>query len=180
MYFYLKYSHFTILCQFQVHRKMIQLYINNFSDYFSWASLITQSVENLLVMQETQVRFLGREDPLEKKMATHSRIFAWRIPWTKEPSRLQSMGSQESDTTQQLNQPQFHVYVCVYVCTLIWCSCVQLFVTLWTVAHQAPLPMGFSRQEYWSGMPCPLPGDLIDPGIEPKSPAASALQWILY
>ena len=74
---------------------MIQLYINNFSDYFSWASLITQSVENLLVMQETQVRFLGQEDPLEKEMATHSRIFAWRIPWTKEPSRLQSMGSQE-------------------------------------------------------------------------------------
>ena len=78
---------------------MIQLYINNFSDYFSWASLINQSVENLLVMQETQVQFLGQEDPLEKEMATHSRIFAWRIPWTKEPSRLQSMGSQESDTT---------------------------------------------------------------------------------
>ena len=41
--------------------------------------------------------------------------------------------------------------------------------TLWTVAHQAPLSMGFSRQEYWSGLPCPLPGDLPDPGIEPTS-----------
>ena len=46
---------------------------------------------------------------------------------------------------------------------------IQLFVTLWTVAHQAPLCMGFSRQEYWSGLPCPPPGDLPDPGIEPSS-----------
>ena len=46
---------------------------------------------------------------------------------------------------------------------------VQLFVTPWTVAHQAPLCMGFSRQEYWSGLPCPPPGDLPDPGIEPSS-----------
>ena len=45
-------------------------------------------------------------------------------------------------------------------------SHVQLFATLWTVAHQASLSMGFSRQEYWSGLPCPPPGDLPDPGIE--------------
>ena len=44
------------------------------------------------------------------------------------------------------------------------------FVTLWTVARQAPLSMGFSRQEYWSGLPFPTPGDLPDPGIEPVSP----------
>ena len=50
-------------------------------------------------MQETRVRFLGQEDPLEKEMATHSSILAWRTPWTEEPGRLQSMGSQESDTT---------------------------------------------------------------------------------
>jgi len=50
-------------------------------------------------MQETWVRFLGQEDPLEKEMATHSSILAWRIPWIKEPGWLQSMGSQESDTT---------------------------------------------------------------------------------
>ena len=52
---------------------------------------------------------------------------------------------------------------------------VQLFVTLWTVAHQAPLSKGFSRQEYWSGLPCPPPGDLPDPGTEPKSPMPPAL-----
>ena len=45
-------------------------------------------------------------------------------------------------------------------------SCVQLFVTPWTITHQAPLSMGFSRQEYWSGLPCPPLGDLSDPGIE--------------
>ena len=48
-------------------------------------------------------------------------------------------------------------------------SHVWLFVTLWTAAHQAPLPMGFSKQEYWSGLPCLPPGDLPDPGIEPVS-----------
>ena len=49
-------------------------------------------------------------------------------------------------------------------------SRVQLFATPWTVAHQAPLSMGFSRQEYWSGLPFPSQGDLPDPGIEPKPP----------
>ena len=51
----------------------------------------------------------------------------------------------------------------------------QLFVILWTVARQAPLSMGFSRQEYWSGLPCPLPGDLPNPGIEPASLMSPAL-----
>ena len=51
-------------------------------------------VENLPVMQETQVRPLDREDPLEKEMATHSSILAWEIPWTEEPGGLQSMGSE--------------------------------------------------------------------------------------
>ena len=50
-------------------------------------------------------------------------------------------------------------------------SLVRLFATPWAVAYQAPLSMGFSRQEYWSGLPFPSPGDLPHPGIEPKSPA---------
>ena len=53
-------------------------------------------------------------------------------------------------------------------------SRIRLFVTPWTVAHQAPLPMGFSRQEYWSGLPFPSPGNLPNPGIEPGSPALQA------
>ena len=63
------------------------------------ASLIAQWVKNLPAMQETWVRFLGRKDPLGKEMATCSSTLAWRIPWTEEPGMLQSMGSQESDTT---------------------------------------------------------------------------------
>ena len=53
-------------------------------------------------------------------------------------------------------------------------SRVQLFATPWTIAHQAPPSMGFSRPEYWSGLPFPSPGDLPDPGIEPGSPASQA------
>ena len=53
-------------------------------------------------------------------------------------------------------------------------SRVRLFATPWTVAYQAPLSMGFSRQEYWSGLPFPSPGDLPDPGIEPRSPTLQA------
>ena len=53
-------------------------------------------------------------------------------------------------------------------------SGVRFFVTPWTVAHQAPLSMVFSRQEYWSGLPCPPPGDLPDPGMGPRSPSLQA------
>ena len=64
--------------------------------------MVVQTVKNLLAMQETWVQSLGQEDPLEKRMATHSSIVAQRISWTQEPGGLQSMGSQESDTTEQL------------------------------------------------------------------------------
>ena len=57
-------------------------------------SLVAQTVKRLFTMRETQVRSLGREDPLEKEMAIHSSTIAWKIPWTEEPGRLQSMGSQ--------------------------------------------------------------------------------------
>ena len=59
-----------------------------------WASLVVQMVKNSPATQETQVQSLGREDPLEEEVATHSRILAWRIPWTEEPRGLQSTGSQ--------------------------------------------------------------------------------------
>ena len=63
---------------------------------------------------------------------------------------------------------------CVCVYTQIF-SCVQLFGTPWTMAHQAPLSMGFSRQEYWSGLPCAPPKDLPDPGIKPAYLMSPAL-----
>ena len=61
---------------------------------FDQASLVAQRLKDLPAMQETQVRSLGQEDPLEKEMATHSSILAWRIPWTEELGRLQSTGLQ--------------------------------------------------------------------------------------
>ena len=73
------------------------------------------------------------------------------------------------------------LYICLYVC-VCFCVCVQslshvqLFVTPWIAAHQVPLSMGFSRQEYWSGLPFPPPGELLDPGIEPVSSVSPVLQ----
>ena len=64
---------------------------------------------------------------------------------------------------------------CVHACMFSCFSHVRLFVTLWTIAPQAPLPMGFSRQEYWTGLPCPPPGDLSDPGIKSASLMSPAL-----
>ena len=111
-------------------------------------------------MQETaelQVPSLGQENPLEEGTVTSSH--AWRIPWTEKPGRLQATAwratSVQSSSVQSL-------------------SCVRLFATPWTVARQAPPSMEFSRQEYWSGLPFPSPGDLPNPGIEPRSPALQA------
>ena len=63
----------------------------------------------------------------------------------------------------------------MHACMLSHFSSVQLCATLWTVAWQAPLSMGFSREEYWSGLPCPPPGDLPNPGIEPSVFTSPAL-----
>ena len=86
--------------------------------------------------------------------------------WTGMPGVLQFMGFQrvKHDWVTELNW-----------CMLSCFSCVRLFATPWTVARQAPLSLGFSRQEYWFGLPFPTPGDLPDPGIEPMSLISLAL-----
>ena len=61
----------------------------------SWASLVAHMLKNLPAMLETQVPYLGQEDPLEEETETHSSVLTWRIPWTEEPGGLQSRGSQE-------------------------------------------------------------------------------------
>ena len=63
----------------------------------------------------------------------------------------------------------------MYTCMLSYFSYVPLFVTPWIIAHQDPLSKGFSKQEYWSGLPCSPPGDLPNPGIEPRSVTSPAL-----
>ena len=75
----------------------------------SWlrASLVTQKLKRLPLMRETWVWSLGQEDPLEKEMATHSSILAWRIPWTEKPGGLQSMGSQRVRHNWETNT---HIY----------------------------------------------------------------------
>ena len=74
-----------------------------------------------------------------------------------------------------------YCWISLVLCAVLSCfSHVWFFVTPWTVAHQAPLSMGFSRQECWSGLPCPPPGTLPDPGFEPTSPALLHCRWILY
>ena len=104
---------------------------------------MAQTVKKPSATRETWVQSLVQEEPLEKGVATHSRILTWRVPWREEPGGLQSM----------------------HMCMLSRFSRVQLFVTPWTVTGQAPLSMGFSGQEYWSGLPCPPPGGLPDPGL---------------
>ena len=84
-----------------------------FIDY--WASLVAQMVKNLPATQETWVQSLGWEDPLEKGMATHCSILAWRIPWTEEPGRLYSLwGHKESDRTEQLTLLDYLVMLSRY------------------------------------------------------------------
>ena len=153
----------------------------------------------------------GWEDPLGEDLATHSSILTWRILWTEEPGRIQSIGSQRvghnwSDLAHPRNMaspvaqtvknlPAMQEMKESYLLSLGWeyhtpaqalprerkkrkkvksLSHVQLFATPWPVAYQAPPSMGFSRQECWSGLPFPSPGDLPNPGIEPRSPALQA------
>ena len=173
-------------------------------------------------MQETEVQSLGQKDPLEKGMAAHSSILAWRVPWTEEPGGLQSMGSQRvghdwATNTFERYEPLLRsplrgrficgayitevvlwgnclssylvekfllslhgqvvcVHACVLSCFKLSCfSCVWLYATPWLCVRLF-CPWGFSRREYWRGLPCLPPGDLPDPRIEPTllmSPALS-------
>ena len=97
-------------------------------------------VKNLPGMWETTVRSLGWKDPLGKKMATHSSILTWRITWTEEPGRLQSVGSQELDKTHQLIH-SFH-YLTLSKATSQGNSQTQLWVTshIWQMEEEAPQP----------------------------------------
>ena len=72
---------------------VVKVKSNAIKNNIAWASLVAQTVKHLPAMWETQVRSLGWEDPLEKKMATYSNILAWKIPWMEEPGGLQSLGS---------------------------------------------------------------------------------------
>ena len=105
----------------------------------------------------------------------HTKILEWAATpssrgssWPRiEPTPLLMAGGFFTTSTSWEAQ----TLVCMHTCLLSCYSHVWLFVTQWSIALQAPLSMRFSRQEYWSGLPCPSPGDLPHPGIEPISPA---------
>ena len=90
-----------------------------------WASLVAQMVKRLPTMRETQIQSLGREAPLEKETATHSSLHAWKIPWTKEPVRVQSMGSQSwtrlSDFTSLQEACKVSGYIENHWKNKMWC-----------------------------------------------------------
>ena len=85
---------------------MSSIFILFFSSLPKYYVVEGKELKNLPAMQETRVWSPGREDPLEKEMATHCSILAWETPWTEEPGGLQFMESQESDTSEQLNSNQ--------------------------------------------------------------------------
>ena len=173
--------------------------------HYSWASLVAQLVKNLPAVVETWVWSLGWEDPLEKGKATHSSILAWRIPWTcivygvaeSDTTEGHSLSLSLDLLYSLLEENGFLQCVCVCVYTHVhiakyihvkymytymegWWLGAKFCPTLatpWTVACEAPLSMGFPRQEYWSGLPFPSLGDLPNLGIEPRSPQC---RWILH
>ena len=112
-------------------------------------------------------------------MRTLSCSMWYLVPWQGMKLRPPAVGAQSLShwTTKEVPRGRSFllsllillVFISVHACTISHLSCVQLFATLLTVAHQAPLCMGFSRQEYWSGLPCPPPGDPPDPGLETAS-----------
>ena len=107
------------------------------------ASLVAQTVKNLPAMQKTQVQSLGWEDPLEKRMVTHSSILAWKIPWTKEPGGLQSIDLRKVRHDSVTNTFHFLFFsLCVAVVQSL--SYVLLFVTAWTTACQTSLSFTIS------------------------------------
>ena len=142
-------------------------------------------------MQEMPFQSLVQEDLLEKEMATHSSILAWKIPWTEKPGGLQSIALQGvrhdwndlPPVPVPLKRSHRHILplrngdyeqddrsfpsLSPHVCMLSHFNHVWLFAALWTIACQAPLSMGFSRQKYCSGLPCPPLGDFPNPGIQP-------------
>ena len=140
-----------------------------------------QSMGSLRVGHDWATSLTFHFHALEKEMATHSNILVWRIPGTEGSSGLLSMGSHRvghnwSDLAAAAAAKEKTNKSCMSSSF----SHVWLFANLGPVAFQAPLSMGLSRQEDWSGVPCPPPGDLPNPGREPTSLNVSWIcRWVL-
>ena len=122
----------------------------------------------------------GSEPALDWLSGTLNTVLCARIEWV--------IRANKPFLSKQIHLPRIVcVRACVCVCACVCvhvCMCVRahtcsvslvwLFSNPWTITHQAPLPMAFSKQEYWRGLPCPLPGDLLSPDMEPTSPALAS------
>ena len=117
--------------------------------------LLAQSVKNLPASAGDAGSISGSERSSGEGNGSPLQYSCLGIPWREEPGGLQSMDCRSWE--QRLNHHSLRPSLF---------SRVRVFVTPWITAHQAPLSMGFSKREHWSGFPCPLPGDLRDPGIE--------------
>ena len=128
-----------LLCA--ISSRFIHLIRTN-SNVLLWASLVAQRLKRLPPMWETQVRSLGWKDPLEKEMVIHSSILAWRIPWTEEPGRLQSTGSQRvrHDWATSLSLSIFH---CIYVPQFLY-----PFICQW-ISRLLPCPKYWKQANLW-------------------------------
>ena len=115
------------------------IYKNNIMLLYYWASLVAQLVKNVPAVQETWVRSLVWEDPLEKKMVTHSSILAWKISWTEEPGGLQSTGSQRAGHDWATN-----TYLLVLLIYKIFSFSLEVFITIPTKT------LAFSSDSYIS------------------------------
>ena len=122
-------------------------------------------VKNLPSTQETQIQSLGWEDPRRRKWQPTPVFLPGKSHGERSLAGHSAWGRKESDPTE-------HTHHRAHAKSL---SRVQLSATPWTAAHQAPLSMAFSRQEYWSGLLFPSPEDLTNPGIKPESLKSPAL-----
>ena len=145
-------------------------------------SLVAQMVYNLSPMQKGLASIPGLVRPLEKEMATHSSILAWRIPWTEEPGGLQSMGSQRVRCNWATNMPPTHTYirvcVCVCVCICVWGVCIK---AAWSVCFRLS-PMWdiykFPHDSHWQNTYF-VPGGFtyIISEIPPLTSGQALTQW---
>ena len=144
-------------------------------DIEKWASLVVQSVKNLLAVQETWVQSLGLEDALEKEMTTHSSTLTWKIPWTEEPGGLQSMGSQRLEHNWVPNIPfiEKHHLRLIMVTNFI-------FYLYWSVIA-LPCCVNFSCTMKWISCRCTYILSLLSlcPPLIPPPGHHRALSWAL-
>ena len=152
---------FSFLWRFSVYLSYTCVY-----KYFGHLMQTADSLEKNLMLGKVE----GRSRSGQQGMRWLDGHELGQTPWDGKGQRglagCSTWGHKESDTTWWLNNNK---------CVLSRFSCVRLFATLWTIAHHAPLSVGLSRQEYWSGLPCPPPGDLPNLGTEPTS--LMSLHW---